>query len=164
MITRRSLTACTVADDDIMCVTAVLIGGKFGLVCSYGNVDKSCAFVLCDSGVRVFLVDCDLICVLQACFEIIQVAAIKSIVSRSTWLAWRAWKNESRQHHGPSGSFRLPRRYARFKADFRNLGCATGLLGISQLASKIILIRPENATFLCESTFPRCYGGFLCFF
>ena len=89
------MTTCTVAvafDDDIICVIAVLIGGMFGLVCRYGNVDKSCAFVLCAPGVRVFLIDHDSICVLQACFEVIQVAAIESVVSRSTWLAWRARK------------------------------------------------------------------------
>ena len=65
---------------------------KSVLVCGYGNVDESCAFDVRDFGVRVFLVDCDPLYVLQACFEVLQVAAIESVVSRSTWLAWRAWK------------------------------------------------------------------------
>ena len=96
-------------NDDIMCATDVLIGGEvLARVCGYGDVARSCAFDFLDSGARVFLVDCDPIGALQAVIEVLQVAAMESvvsemeiivspagnfnIVSRSTWLAWRVWK------------------------------------------------------------------------
>ena len=85
---------CHLFNDSIACAIEVLIAGKSVLMCGCGNVDESCAFDFRDSGVRVFLVDCDPICVLQACLGVLKVAAIESVVSRS---AWRAWKGSPRQ-------------------------------------------------------------------
>ena len=84
--------SCHLRNDSIMCAIEVLIAGESVLVCGYGDVDECCVFDVRDSGGRVFLVDCEPICVLQACLEVLQVAAIGSVVSRPTWLAWRAWK------------------------------------------------------------------------
>ena len=44
-------------------------------------MDKSCSFDFRDSGVCVFIVHCAHICALQACIEVLQVAAIESVVS-----------------------------------------------------------------------------------
>ena len=76
-------------NDDIMRATDVAIGRKRALVRRYCDVGKGCTFALCDSGVRVFIADCDPICPLQAYMEGLQAAAVESVLSRSTWLAWR---------------------------------------------------------------------------
>ena len=68
---RHSLT------DGITRTTDVIIGGKRASVREYGYVGQCCASVLRDSGARV--------CSSQACVESLQVAAIESVVSRSTW-------------------------------------------------------------------------------
>ena len=60
-------------NDGIMRVTA--------LVCGYGDVGKSCAFALHNSGARVFISECDPISALQVCLVDYQVAAIGSVVS-----------------------------------------------------------------------------------
>ena len=75
---------CHLFNDSIMCAKEVLIAGKSVLVCGYWDVDESCVSNFRDSGVCVFLVDCDPICVPQACLGVLQVAATESVVSRST--------------------------------------------------------------------------------
>ena len=63
------------------------------------------------------------ICALQACIDVLQVAAIKSVVSETDRQCpdrhGRLGMDESRQHHGPSGSFRLSSWCVGFKAGFR---------------------------------------------
>ena len=68
-------------NDDVMRATDVMIDGRCVLVCGYKDVDKSCAFDFCDSCARVFIVDCAPIGALQADIEVLQVAAIESVVS-----------------------------------------------------------------------------------
>ena len=75
----------------IMRAIYVMIG-KRALVCRYCHVGKDCFSALRGSGTRGFIAECDSICTLQACMEGLQVATIESVVFRSTWLAWRAWK------------------------------------------------------------------------
>ena len=48
------------------------------------------SFRVTKNGARVFIADRDLIFALQAYVEGLQAAAIEIVVSRSTWLAWRA--------------------------------------------------------------------------
>ena len=63
--------SCHLLNDNIMCAIEVPIAGESVLVCGYGDVDDCCVFDVRDSGGRVFLGDCDPICVLQACFEVV---------------------------------------------------------------------------------------------
>ena len=71
---------CHLFNDSIMCAIEVRIAGKSVLVCGYGDVDESCTFNFSDSGVRVFVVECD----------------IRALV----FFRWQPWKASCPDRHG----------------------------------------------------------------
>merc|ERR1719395_28115 len=69
--------------DGIMRATDVMIGGKWVLVCGYGDVGKGSAFAMRGSGARVLIAEIDPICALQACMEGFQVVKMESVVGEA---------------------------------------------------------------------------------
>ena len=60
-------------NDNIVLATDAVIGRKLALVCSHCDVGEGCAFDFPDSGALVSIVH-------SACIEVLQVAAIESVV------------------------------------------------------------------------------------
>lgn len=67
--------------DGLMRATDVMIAGKVGVVCGYGDVGKGCAAALKAAGARVIVTEIDPICALQACMEGLQVRTLEDVVS-----------------------------------------------------------------------------------
>ena len=67
--------------DGIMRATDVMLAGKVGLVCGYGDVGKGCSQSLRSQGCRVLVTEIDPICALQACMEGFEVVRLDDVVS-----------------------------------------------------------------------------------
>ncbi|KAK6161684.1 hypothetical protein DH2020_005065 [Rehmannia glutinosa] len=67
--------------DGLMRATDVMIAGKVGVVCGYGDVGKGCAVALKQAGARVIVTEIDPICALQALMEGFQVLTLEDVVS-----------------------------------------------------------------------------------
>ncbi|GBG59304.1 hypothetical protein CBR_g32317 [Chara braunii] len=63
--------------DGLMRATDVMIAGKVGVVCGYGDVGKGCAAALKNAGARVIVTEIDPICALQAVMEGFQVLTLE---------------------------------------------------------------------------------------
>jgi len=63
--------------DGIKRATDVMIAGKVGVVCGYGDVGKGCAKALHGMGARVIVTEIDPICALQASMEGYEVATVE---------------------------------------------------------------------------------------
>ncbi len=63
--------------DGIKRATDVMISGKVGVVCGYGDVGKGCAQALRGSGAQVVVTEVDPICALQAAMEGFRVLTIE---------------------------------------------------------------------------------------
>ncbi|MFW5883214.1 MAG: adenosylhomocysteinase [Verrucomicrobiota bacterium] len=63
--------------DGIKRATEVMISGKVGVVCGYGDVGKGCAQALRGMGARVIITEIDPICALQAAMEGFEVKTIE---------------------------------------------------------------------------------------
>ena len=68
--------------DGIMRSTDVMIAGKKGLVCGYGDVGKGSAESLRAAGATVYITEVDPICALQACMEGYQVVTVEDVVDQ----------------------------------------------------------------------------------
>jgi adenosylhomocysteinase len=66
--------------DGINRATDVMIGGKVGVVCGFGDVGKGCAEALRAQGARVIVTEIDPICALQAAMQGYQVATLEDVV------------------------------------------------------------------------------------
>jgi adenosylhomocysteinase len=66
--------------DGLMRATDVMLGGKVGVVCGFGEVGKGCAQALRGQGCRVVITEIDPICALQAAMEGYQVATLADVV------------------------------------------------------------------------------------
>jgi adenosylhomocysteinase len=66
--------------DGLMRATDVMLGGKVGVVCGFGEVGKGCAQALRGQGCRVVVTEIDPICALQAAMEGYQVATLEDVV------------------------------------------------------------------------------------
>jgi adenosylhomocysteinase len=66
--------------DGLMRATDVMLGGKVGVVCGFGEVGKGCAQALRGQGCRVVVTEIDPICALQAAMEGYQVAELEDVV------------------------------------------------------------------------------------
>jgi adenosylhomocysteinase len=66
--------------DGLMRATDVMLGGKVGVVCGFGEVGKGCAQALRGQGCRVVITEIDPICALQAAMEGYQVAELEDVV------------------------------------------------------------------------------------
>jgi len=66
--------------DGINRATDVLIGGKVGVVCGYGEVGKGCAQSLRGQGARVIVTEIDPICALQAAMDGYEVRALEEVI------------------------------------------------------------------------------------
>ncbi|GBG88970.1 hypothetical protein CBR_g48580 [Chara braunii] len=66
--------------DGLMRATDVMIAGKVGVVCGYGDVGKGCAAALKNAGARVIVTEIDPICALQAVMEGFQVLTLEDCV------------------------------------------------------------------------------------
>jgi adenosylhomocysteinase len=69
--------------DGLMRATDVMIAGKVGVVCGYGDVGKGCAAALKQAGARVIVTEIDPICALQATMEGLQVLTLEDVVSEA---------------------------------------------------------------------------------
>ncbi|KAK4489151.1 hypothetical protein RD792_004945 [Penstemon davidsonii] len=69
--------------DGLMRATDVMIAGKVGVVCGYGDVGKGCAAALKQAGARVIVTEIDPICALQALMEGFQVLPLEDVVSEA---------------------------------------------------------------------------------
>ncbi|GFQ04275.1 adenosylhomocysteinase [Phtheirospermum japonicum] len=69
--------------DGLMRATDVMIAGKVGVVCGYGDVGKGCAAALKQGGARVIVTEIDPICALQALMEGFQVLPLEDVVSEA---------------------------------------------------------------------------------
>ncbi|KZV34877.1 adenosylhomocysteinase [Dorcoceras hygrometricum] len=69
--------------DGLMRATDVMIAGKVGVVCGYGDVGKGCAMALKQAGARVIVTEIDPICALQALMEGFQVLTLEDVVSEA---------------------------------------------------------------------------------
>ncbi|PIN18901.1 S-adenosylhomocysteine hydrolase [Handroanthus impetiginosus] len=69
--------------DGLMRATDVMIAGKVGVVCGYGDVGKGCAAALKQAGARVIVTEIDPICALQALMEGFQVLTLEDVVSEA---------------------------------------------------------------------------------
>ncbi len=69
--------------DGIMRATDVMLAGKMGVVCGYGDVGKGCAQSLRGQGCRVIVTEVDPICALQACMEGYEVKTLEDVVERA---------------------------------------------------------------------------------
>ncbi len=67
--------------DSIMRATDVMLSGKVGVVCGYGDVGKGCAQSLRAQGCRVVVTEIDPICALQACMEGYQVLTLEDVIT-----------------------------------------------------------------------------------
>ena len=67
--------------DGIKRATDVMISGKVGVVCGYGDVGKGCAQALRGAGAQVVVTEIDPICALQAAMDGYQVAKLESVLS-----------------------------------------------------------------------------------
>jgi len=67
--------------DGIMRATDVMMAGKKGVICGYGDVGKGCAAALKAAGARVYVTEIDPICALQACMEGYEVVRIESALA-----------------------------------------------------------------------------------
>jgi adenosylhomocysteinase len=63
--------------DGIKRATDVMIAGKVGVVCGYGDVGKGCAFALRGMGAQVIVTEIDPVCALQAAMEGFRVMPIE---------------------------------------------------------------------------------------
>merc|ERR1712054_724066 len=66
--------------DAIMRATDVMIAGKVGVICGFGDVGKGSAASLRACGARVLITEIDPICALQACMEGYQVTTLDDCV------------------------------------------------------------------------------------
>ncbi|MEA2371624.1 MAG: adenosylhomocysteinase [Solirubrobacteraceae bacterium] len=66
--------------DGLNRATDVMIGGKVGVVCGFGDVGKGCAESLRGQGARVIITEIDPICALQAAMQGYQVATLEDVV------------------------------------------------------------------------------------
>merc|ERR1711988_1640239 len=66
--------------DAIMRATDVMIAGKVGVICGFGDVGKGSAASLRACGARVLITEIDPICALQACMEGYQVLTLEDCV------------------------------------------------------------------------------------
>ncbi len=66
--------------DGLNRATDVMIGGKVGVVCGFGDVGKGCAESLRGQGARVIVTEIDPICALQAAMQGYQVATLEDVV------------------------------------------------------------------------------------
>jgi adenosylhomocysteinase len=66
--------------DGLMRATDVMLGGKVGVVCGFGEVGKGCAQALRGQGCRVVVTEIDPICALQAAMEGYQVATLQDVI------------------------------------------------------------------------------------
>jgi adenosylhomocysteinase len=66
--------------DGLMRATDVMLGGKVGVVCGFGEVGKGCAQALRGQGCRVVITEIDPICALQAAMEGYQVVQLDDVV------------------------------------------------------------------------------------
>jgi adenosylhomocysteinase len=69
--------------DGINRATDVLIGGKVGVVCGYGDVGKGCAESLRGQGARVVVTEIDPICALQAAMDGYQVSTLDDVIEHA---------------------------------------------------------------------------------
>jgi len=67
--------------DGLNRATDVLIGGKVGVVCGYGDVGKGCCESLRGQGARVVVTEIDPICALQAAMDGYEVVRLEDVVS-----------------------------------------------------------------------------------
>jgi len=67
--------------DGIMRATDVMMAGKKGVICGYGDVGKGCAAALKAAGARVYVTEIDPICALQACMEGYEVVTLDTAVA-----------------------------------------------------------------------------------
>ncbi len=67
--------------DGINRATDVMLGGKVGVVCGFGEVGKGCAQALRGQGCRVVVTEIDPICALQAAMEGYEVRPIEDVVA-----------------------------------------------------------------------------------
>ena len=68
--------------DAIRRATDVMMAGKVGVVCGYGDVGKGSADSLRNAGCRVLVTEADPICALQACMEGFEVVTMEQATSR----------------------------------------------------------------------------------
>ncbi len=68
--------------DAIRRATDVMMAGKVGVVCGYGDVGKGSADSLRNAGCRVLVTEADPICALQACMEGFEVVTMEQAASR----------------------------------------------------------------------------------
>ena len=66
--------------DGIKRATDVMVAGKVGVVCGYGDVGKGCAQALLGLGCRVVVTEIDPICALQAAMEGFQVLTLEEAI------------------------------------------------------------------------------------
>ncbi len=66
--------------DGLNRATDVMIGGKVGVVCGFGDVGKGCAESLRGQGARVIITEIDPICALQAAMQGYQVTTLEDVV------------------------------------------------------------------------------------
>ncbi len=68
--------------DAIRRATDVMMAGKVGVVCGYGDVGKGSADSLRNAGCRVLVTEADPICALQACMEGFEVVTMEEAATR----------------------------------------------------------------------------------
>ncbi|MBT4888837.1 MAG: adenosylhomocysteinase [Rhodospirillales bacterium] len=68
--------------DAIRRATDVMMAGKVGVVCGYGDVGKGSADSLRNAGCRVLVTEADPICALQACMEGFEVVTMEDATAR----------------------------------------------------------------------------------
>ncbi len=66
--------------DGLNRATDVMIGGKVGVVCGFGDVGKGCAESLRGQGARVIITEIDPICALQAAMQGYQVTTLEDVL------------------------------------------------------------------------------------
>jgi adenosylhomocysteinase len=66
--------------DGLNRATDVMIGGKVGVICGFGDVGKGCAESLRGQGARVIITEIDPICALQAAMQGYQVTTLEDVV------------------------------------------------------------------------------------
>jgi len=67
--------------DGLMRATDVMLAGKVGVVCGYGDVGKGCASALKAAGMRVIVTEIDPICALQALMEGFQILPLEDTLA-----------------------------------------------------------------------------------
>jgi adenosylhomocysteinase len=68
--------------DGIKRATDIMVAGKAVVICGYGDVGKGCAQSMRGFGARVFIIEIDPICALQAAMEGYEVATLEESVPR----------------------------------------------------------------------------------